>query len=170
MSLQQDLKTLLSFHDQQRPHLSYLLVGQGVAMHWCPPSYFGLSVGMEGVLVYAGQFPELAFGGHGYGTHSNGIHGYRIIPYPYLSHHPGESAGELEQENHQCQCLVYIVMHQGETPRSDFPDNHGPGHGAPLSTCAGGQERGNAVELRCRHQLQAEIASSFSAVPPQHKY
>lgn len=134
-----------------------------------PPPYSGLSTRLEEALVDTGQFPPLAFGSHGYGTHGYGIHGYRIILYPYSSHHLGESAGELEQEYHQCQCFVYIVMYQGETPRSDFPDLHGPFNGAPLSTCAGGQEQGNAVELQCRQELQAEIASLFSAVSSQRK-
>lgn len=126
--------------------------------------------GVEGALVYPGQIPELAFECHGYGTHGYGIYRYSIIPSPHPRHHPGEFAGELEQENQQRQCFVYTVTDQGQTPRSDFPDLHRLLRGAPISTCTGGQEQGIAVQLCCRRQLQAEVASSFSAAPLQQKY
>jgi len=86
-----------------------------VAMCQCPPPYSGLSMGLEGALVYTGQIPKLTFGGHAYGTHGYGIHGYRVKHYPHPSHHLGESAGELEWENQQCQCWLWMEgKHQGQ--------------------------------------------------------
>lgn len=49
------------------------------------------------------------------GTRGYGIHGYSIIPYLHPGHHPGDSAGELEQENQQCQCWLWMEgKHQGQ--------------------------------------------------------
>lgn len=86
---------------------------------------------LSGATVHAGLIPE-PFGSHGYGTRGYGIHGYRIIPSPHSRHHLGEFGGALEQENQQCQYFVYVVMDQGETPRSGFPDLHRHLLGAPL--------------------------------------
>lgn len=97
--------------------------------------------------MHAGLIPE-PFGSPGYGTHGCGVHGYRIIPSPPSRHHPGEFGdhpgefgGTLEQENQQCQCFMYMIMDQGEMPRLGFPDLHRCIHGAPISTCKGGQEQ-----------------------------
>lgn len=51
-----------------------------------------------------------------------------------------------------------MIMDQGETPRSDFPELCGLFHEAYLTTCAGGQEHGIVAQLGCRHQRQTEIS------------
>lgn len=50
------------------------------------------------------------------------------------SHHPGKFAGELVQKIQQYQCFECMVIRQGETPLSDFPDFHILLHGDPLNT------------------------------------